>query len=175
MDNAENKWFRSRGYLHFDAPVKLENAKKIVKFPDVVAKHAFLPLIQYDIYSFKVSVDDNGKLTKTKKSRNISYASHIDSHIYSYYSEKLSVFYENKLSDASLHNSILAFRALSKSNIDFANDAFEKIKTHGNCVAIAMDISGFFDNLDHKTLKDMWNKVLDTSVSRIQLRSAIPD
>ena len=164
MDNAENKWFRSRGYLHFDAPVKLENAKKIVKFPDVVAKHAFLPLIQYDIYSFKVSVDDNGKLTKIKKSRNISYASHIDSHIYSYYSEKLSVFYENKLSDASLHNSILAFRALSKSNIDFANDAFEKIKTHGNCVAIAMDISGFFDNLDHKTLKDMWNKVLDTSV-----------
>lgn len=160
MLNSNNLWFRSRGYQHFDAPVKLRKASKIVSSPDNVSKHAFLPLISYSIESFKVHLDEDGKIVKKPKLRPISYASHIDSHIYSYYAEKLSQLYESDLVSLSLNDSVLAFRALRKSNIDFANDAFEKIKEHGNCTAIAMDISGFFDNLDHDTLKSMWSKVL---------------
>ena len=43
--------------------------------------------------------------------------------------------------------------ALGKNNIEFANNAFEEIKRRKHCVAIALDISGFFDNLDHQRLK----------------------
>lgn len=160
MLNSNNQWFRSRGYLHFDTPVKLRKASKIVSSPENVSKHAFLPLISYSIESFKVHPNEDGKIVKKPKSRSVSYASHIDSHIYSYYAEKLSQLYERDLTSLSLNDTVLAFRALSKSNIDFANDAFEKIKEHGNCTAIAMDISGFFDNLDHDILKSMWSKVL---------------
>ncbi|WP_421325910.1 hypothetical protein, partial [Aeromonas veronii] len=40
MMNSENQWFRSRGYLHFDSPVKLRKACQIVKSPLNVAQHA---------------------------------------------------------------------------------------------------------------------------------------
>lgn len=158
--NSENKWFRSRGYLHFDSPVKLRKACQIVKSPLNVAQHAFFPLIKYDIQSLKISIDTDGNVQKKIKTRPISYASHIDSHIYSYYAELLSDLYEKALGESQLEESVLAFRSLGKSNIDFANVAFEKIKAHSDCTAIAMDISGFFDNLDHETLKSMWCKLL---------------
>lgn len=158
--NSENQWFRSRGYLHFDSPVKLRKACQIVKSPLNVAQHAFFPLIKYNIQSLKISIDKDGNVQKKIKTRPISYASHIDSHIYSYYSGLLSDLYEKALSESQLEESVLAFRSLGKSNIDFANIAFEKIKAHGDCTAIAMDISGFFDNLDHEILKSMWCKLL---------------
>ncbi|WP_421292443.1 antiviral reverse transcriptase Drt2 [Aeromonas veronii] len=160
MMNSENQWFRSRGYLHFDSPVKLRKACQIVKSPLNVAQHAFFPLIKYNIQSLKISIDKDGNVQKKIKTRPISYASHIDSHIYSYYAGLLSDLYEKALSESQLEESVLAFRSLGKSNIDFANIAFEKIKAHGDCTAIAMDISGFFDNLNHETLKSMWCKLL---------------
>ncbi|WP_421326105.1 antiviral reverse transcriptase Drt2 [Aeromonas veronii] len=122
--------------------------------------HAFFPLIKYNIQSLKISIDKDGNVQKKIKTRPISYASHIDSHIYSYYAGLLSDLYEKALSESQLEESVLAFRSLGKSNIDFANIAFEKIKAHGDCTAIAMDISGFFDNLDHEILKSMWCKLL---------------
>lgn len=158
--NSENQWFRSRGYLHFDSPVKLRKACQIVKSPLNVAQHAFFPLIKYNIQSLKISIDIDGNVQKKIKTRPISYASHIDSHIYSYYAGLLSDLYEKALSESQLEESVLAFRSLGKSNIDFANIAFEKIKAHGDCTAIAMDISGFFDNLNHEILKSMWCKLL---------------
>ncbi|WP_368157077.1 antiviral reverse transcriptase Drt2 [Aeromonas sp. R10-2] len=113
-----------------------------------------------NIQSLKISIDKDGNVQKKIKTRPISYASHIDSHIYSYYAGLLSDLYEKALSESQLEESVLAFRSLGKSNIDFANIAFEKIKAHGDCTAIAMDISGFFDNLDHEILKSMWCKLL---------------
>src|SRR5690606_14828177 len=58
----------------------------------------------------------------------------------------------------------LAFRKLGKSNIEFAFDAFQKIKAMGNCTAIGYDISGFFDNLDHVLLKNAWYRLLGTDL-----------
>lgn len=95
----------------------------------------------------------DGKLKLKIKSRPISYASHVDSNIYSYYAHKLSLEYERKIAEHDISDCILAFRKLNKSNIDFAREAFLEIKKIGNCTAIALDISGFFDNLCHKHLK----------------------
>jgi hypothetical protein len=107
-----------------------------------------------------------GKATfKQPKSRDISYASHIDSLIYSYYSDNLSKLYEAALYESGLENDVIAFRSVNKkSNIEFANDAFEEIKRRGSCSVIALDISKFFDTLDHSLLKTSWKSLLKSNV-----------
>ena len=160
---SENKplWYRSRGYLHFDVPVSFKKAKSLVTNPDLISKHAFFPLINYAVESKKISKNkDTQKIDVTVKERPIAYASHIDSHIYSYYASILSKKYEAKLKWAGLTGCILAFRGLGKSNIDFAFEAFEQIKAMGECSAVALDFSKFFDTLDHDLLKQSWASLL---------------
>jgi RNA-directed DNA polymerase len=161
MTIKKHAWFKKRGYLHFDAPVGFKTAQRLTNSPVRVAKHAFLPLINYDISNFKVYVDDDGTVQKEPKSRPISYASHIDSHIYAYYAWQLSKLYEKNIQSHSLNDNVLAFRSLGKSNIQFANQAFEDIKSRKNCSVVALDVKGFFDNLDHKILKDSWGHLIE--------------
>ncbi|WP_273025056.1 antiviral reverse transcriptase Drt2 [Rheinheimera sp.] len=157
----KHDWYRLRGYLHFDAPIGLKKANAIVTNTNRVATHAFYPLLHYTIESFKVFKNEQGAIEKKVKHRPIAYASHLDSHIYSYYSRVLSAKYEIALKDRGLEKNVIAFRALGKSNIDFANDAFEEIKKRRSCSAIALDITGFFDNLDHQILKEHWCYLLE--------------
>ena len=158
-------WYRRRGYLHFDVPVGREAATALVSDPDRVKTHPFYPLISFQITTSKVKWDKSKrKLVTVPKSRPIRYAAHLDSHIYSYYSEKLSELYEKHLKDCSYESSVLAFRKLNKSNIDFAADAFEAIKAMGDVDAVALDISDFFGSLDHGILKKSWAKILGGNV-----------
>ncbi|MFT5547860.1 MAG: RNA-directed DNA polymerase [Rheinheimera aquimaris] len=157
----KHDWYRMRGYIHFDAPIGLRKATVIVTNPNRVATHAFFPLVHYTIESFKVVKNDQGEVEKKVKQRPIAYAGHLDSHIYSYYSRVLSAKYEVALQERGLDKNVIAFRALGKSNIDFANDAFEEIKKRRSCSAIALDITGFFDNLDHQILKEHWCYLLE--------------
>ena len=164
MSTTLPKWYRSRGYLHFDLPVGYKKAVAVASNPDIVAKHAFYPLINYIVESKKVNKDKKtNKLDIKFKERPIAYSSHMDSHIYAYYAKILSKKYEKKLREAGLENSILAFRGLGKSNIDFAYDAFEKIKNTGECSAVALDFSKFFDKLNHQFLKNSWANLLGSS------------
>ena len=159
-----NSWFRRRHYLHFDLPVGKEKAEKIVTNPDAVSSHSFFPFISFCVESEKIKKNPSTKtVSKIPKSRHISYGAHLDSHIYSYYSKLLSECLETALKTNGLDKSVLAFRSLGKSNIDFAADAFDHIKSVGACSAIALDISGFFDNLDHKHLKHKWSQILGMS------------
>lgn len=155
-------WFRKRGYIHFDAPVGLKKASTVVKNAPEVAKHAFFPLLHYVIESYKIFKNEDGEVEKKVKLRPIAYASHIDSHLYAYYAHLLSSRYEQALSNLGLDANVIAFRSLGKSNINFANDAFEEIKSRRSCTAIALDITGFFDNLDHEILKDKWCYLLES-------------
>jgi len=155
-------WFKRRTYLHFDLPIGREAATALVTDPKRVQSHAFYPLISFDINSSKIKWDKNkGKLVSTPKTRTIRYAAHVDSHIYSYYCEKISSLYEEYLKKCSFEGSVLAFRKLGKSNIDFASEAFLAIKAMGNADVIALDISDFFGSLDHDILKMSWAKLLD--------------
>jgi len=157
----KHPWYRSRGYLHFDRPISFENAKKIVTSPKKIASHSFYPLINYSVESKKIKQDKRTGIIKTKhKKRPIAYSSHVDSHIYAYYSNFLINLYEKELVKRGISDSVLAFRSLGKSNIEFAYDAFVKIKEFGNCGVVALDLSQFFDKLDHKILKQQWSKLL---------------
>lgn len=161
MTTKYPSWYRSRGYLHFDLPIGYHKAQAVVKRPERVATHAFYPLISYTITAEKITKDpSSNKLINKPKSRPIAYAAHIDSHIYAYYSEKLSHAYENELDSRGLKDAVLAFRSLGRSNIEFAKEAFDVIKGFGECGVVGLDISGFFDNIDHEILKSKWAAIL---------------
>jgi RNA-directed DNA polymerase len=154
-------WYRSRGYLHFDQPISFDTAKKIVCSPKRVASHAFFPLINYSVDSKKIKQDKKTKKIEIKyKQRPIAYAAHVDSHIYAYYSNVLTTLYEKELNNRKIGDSILAFRTLGKSNIEFAHEAFNEIKNFGNCGVVALDLTKFFDTLDHEILKSQWSDLI---------------
>lgn len=154
-------WFKSRSYLHFDLPLSKKQACSFVIIPENIQSHSFYPFLHY-VQSTSKLKDCNGVLLRHEKKRPISYAAHKDSHIFAYYTYLLNKEYESIISNEYnyLNDSILAFRKLGKSNIDFAKQAFDTIKELGNCAVLALDITGFFDNLDHNFLKKSWCKIL---------------
>lgn len=126
-----------------------------------MARHAFYPLISYVLESEKVHRDrEQDRLIRESKKRPISYAAHADSHIYSYYAHLLGAIYETRLAERGLTKAVLAFRALERSNIEHAKQAFDDIAARGDCVAIALDVTKFFDSLDHASLKAAWCALL---------------
>ncbi len=130
--NKAAEWFKRRRYLHFDLPISENAATAIACNSEVVARHAFYPFIRFTVKSHKVKWDKvHKRLVVTPKDRPVSYASHVDSHIYAYYASLLSERYEEYLREVEYQPSVLAFRKLGKSNIEFAKEAFDAIKSMG--------------------------------------------
>ena len=110
---VKKDWFKDRGYLHLTNKINVSERFKIqsyISLPENVSKHRFSPLILRSTKSrrFKFSkelgkrthksIDDKGNLSSNVKVRNIMYATHIDSHVYSYYSkEVIQPLYEKDL------------------------------------------------------------------------------
>lgn len=154
-------WYRQRRYLHFDEPLSLLKAEALVTSPSAVAAHAFWPLLRFTVQTSKIRQDKaTGKLASIPKQRLISYAAHSDSQIFSYYCELLSTRYEDELIARGLRHVVLAFRSLGKNNIDFAKAAFDEIRSRGDCVTVALDITQFFDKINHAQLKVRWKALL---------------
>lgn len=181
----QKDWFKDRGYPHFSSKTPSSARKEIelyVKNPEKIAKHSFYPLLSKQIIQRRYKVSDfnginkhshkrlkNGKVISNKKVRDILYATHIDAHIYSYYTQKIiNIKYETYLnSNLDVSDSITAYRQIQtlcktkfKNNTHFANDVFDEIKKRQNCIALAFDIENFFPSLDHKLLKLEWAKIL---------------
>lgn len=164
MKTNNKDWYRQRGYAHFDKPLSKKEAMKLVQSPEKVAQHAFWPLVVSPIRS--ITRKKNKKCYQRKiniKHRPIAYAAHSDSHIYAYYAKKLSELLENRYKEDALSDSaVLAYRSFvsKKSNIHFAQEAFETIKKQGDCEVIALDVEGFFDSIDPAKLKRAWQRLL---------------
>lgn len=155
---------RQKKYLHFDNTLNPEIVFKYVTTSQNIEKHSFYPFIHFDIQSKKIKKSSNENTVEIKpKIRPIKYASHIDSNIYAYYANILSVDYERLIEREKIGQSILAFRKLENSpnNIHFAKRVFDEIKKRQNCAVICLDIKSFFDDLDHQILKKNWSEVLD--------------
>ena len=161
-------WYISKDYIHFDLPISQKNATKKVTSKDFVSKRAFFPLISFSIKSKKYVKQDDGTKIKKPKTREICYASHLDSHIYSYYAKKLSISYEKKVEEFNINDNVLAFRKIKNekenlTNIHFASIAFNKICSFDNCSIIAIDFSDFFGTLDHELLKKSIENILEVN------------
>lgn len=162
----ENKEFmqrRHRRYLHFDGIIEelTEALFKKITDPNFIKNYSFFPLIQR---LTKTRLYKRNPVTGirniTAKSRPISYASHFDALIYSWYAQQLNDYYEKFIVGSDINASVIAYRKLDKSNIDFAKEIFDYISSKEKTVAIAFDIKGFYDTLDFKILKKAWVKVL---------------
>ena len=154
-----------KGYQHFDAPLSVAEIEALVHDAGRVASNKFYPLLLYT-ESWQPFRDKAGGTPK-RKERPIRYASRRDANIYSYYRHLLAAPYELVLADLGLAGSILAYRRLvsadgrGKCNIEFARDAFAGIQRLGDCAAVALDISSFFESLDHDRLRSRWAQLLD--------------
>lgn len=188
--NKTKDWFKDRGYPHFTNKTPLSNKKDIERYisnSDKIAKHSFSPLIfkeinqrRYKLTDFNgierrshKKIDKKGNIISNTKVREILYATHIDAHIYSYYTQKIiSPKYEEYLkNNVQLSNSISAYRQILtednskfKNNVHFAKDIFDEIKRRENCIVLAFDVKDFFPSLNHKKLKLIWAKILGNKV-----------
>ena len=187
----EKDWFKLKRYPHIGLPLnpsdRLKWIEPYVTSKEEVAEHAFLPFIhrtarvkkfrkKYNASTGKLEfILENGKKVvrnPNEKKRELFYASHLDSLIFSYYAYQLNDSYEDKLKDFGLNDVVNAYRSVpvnpdkedssNKCNIDFANDVFKHILEYDQkkFSVIAFDISSFFDNLDHKLLREVWCDVL---------------
>ncbi|WP_370227789.1 reverse transcriptase domain-containing protein [Mesoflavibacter sp.] len=178
-------WFKIKKYPHIGVPLSLKDYKWVKKYVEnktCVKEHSFLPLIHKCIVKRKyrantVNLVRNKKTGERKrfidkpKVRNIYYASHLDSIVFSFYNKIIYEAYENLIETKNFNKSIVAYRKIpitkgsdkNKCNIDFAKSTFEFIKKNEEkkLTAIVADVTAFFDNLDHKVLKKQWCKVLN--------------
>lgn len=154
-------------YPHFDAVLSREEAFELATDPQRVAAHAFYPFFRFS--QGWTEFAKKGEKSE-RKDRELRFAARGDAYIYSRYRHLLSEKYEEALAVSGISDSVLAYRRLKdeingrgKSNIEFARDAFNTISTLGECFVIALDISKFFESLDHARLKVMWSRMLGVS------------
>ena len=146
-----------RNYSHFDRRVSLRETAHFIKNPDNFVRHAFYPFIFYEKKMVKFSKHGGRK----DKVRPIRYASHIDRCIYQYYSQWLNELYNVYALNTGIDKCAIAYRINNhKSNIHFAKEVFDFIKLNENAIVIVGDFKGFFDNLDHKYLKEQLCKII---------------
>jgi hypothetical protein len=173
----ETGWVpKLKHYPHFDSPISMSDVIALVKSPQAVAANTYYPFMRYDQSWQPYRGSNSPKASKRakaramqkpeKKTRPIRFASRRDAYIFSYYRYLLQAPYEKLLADTGLDESVIAYRRIrqpngsGKSNIEFAREAFDRIRTLGNCAAIALDISSFFESLDHALLNEKWARVL---------------
>ncbi|MGO8034956.1 reverse transcriptase domain-containing protein [Rhizobium leguminosarum] len=156
-----------RRYPHFDPVISADDAYKIATDPSSVAKHSFYPFLKYD--EGWTSFAKKG-LPGRRKDRPIRYAARLDSCIFSYYRHLLSQPYETQLQNEGLSGSVIAYRRVTKtggkggkSNVEFALSAVEAVRSYNNCCTLALDISSFFESLDHRRLRSIWADLIGAS------------
>jgi Reverse transcriptase (RNA-dependent DNA polymerase) len=152
-------------YPHFDAPLTLRDIRHLVTCPDRVAANSFYPFFLYEESWQPFRSADAAK--PEKKTRPIRYGARRDAYIFAFYRRKMSRLYEKRLRALGIQDCPIAYRQVSKPrrgggkcNIDFAKDAFDEIDRLGDCVAVALDIKGYFENLDHRRIKQIWCDLL---------------
>lgn len=143
---------KDRTYLHFDLPLKVEDREAFCPSRSDFLQNSFWPLIGYTAEERRAKKDSLGALIFEKKERPIKFGSHRDAALLEFYSRSLSMDYEKNLGGCTFATSVLAYRSGVGNNIDHSKSLFDEIKLRKNCVAVAMDISGFFDHIRHDIL-----------------------
>lgn len=149
-----------RRYVHFDSRLSRSDCEKLVTVPDAVSRHAFFPFLRHDLVRTKFKRVGPKQVKRSRKIRDIRYAAHADAAIYAYYNFILTDRYEACLKEHGLTSNVIAFRALSRSNVDFAQEVFQWIDSNRPCVAMGFDVKDFFGSLDHRLLKQRWASLM---------------
>lgn len=182
----DNDWLKFKKYPHIGEPLTKKKdegwVREYVLNPIEIANHKFVPLIHRTLSQRKYRPDKNapknssGKRIRTAsapKKRHIYFPSHLDSIIYGYYSQILTIKYEEYLIDKPYGSVAVAYRKIplgngqsgNKCNIEFAFEALEFIEKNKErkLSIIVADVTSFFDNLNHRLLHKQWKRVLKTN------------
>ncbi|MCB1518081.1 MAG: hypothetical protein KDJ19_10765 [Hyphomicrobiaceae bacterium] len=152
-----------KSYLHFDADISESDLVAYVTDPTKVLKHPFFPLIRF--YEKWEKFPKKGQPRKTKV-RPLRYAARKDAAIFAYYRTVFSKYYEEELERRGISTVPIAYRKIrnfkntGKCNIDFAKDAFDFIREIGDADVTVVDISSYFENLDHAKIRHTIELVL---------------
>ena len=87
----------------------------------------------------------------------------MDGSIFSYYKSLLEAPYEDWLLENGLSDAVTAFRSIGENNLTLSKNAIDYIAAHPDCQIVVTDIESFYDNLDHKLLKQLWARFLGVS------------
>ncbi|WP_417236098.1 reverse transcriptase domain-containing protein [Bizionia paragorgiae] len=166
--------FNLKKYPQFDPYYDFFNSssklKKLVSDSSLksVSQHSFLPFVKILTKTPRYRYQKKHQLYGLEtKIRPIAFASHFDTYLYAFYSYVLTEKYQDYIIKKGFSDSVLAYRTdlNGKCNIQFAKQAFDDVRKHftknGECAVIALDITGYFDNIDHFTLKEKWCKIID--------------
>lgn len=152
--------FEIKPFPHFDQRISVtKNVKKNLQNPTYITSHSFYPFIHYTITTRKYKKD---KVLSDPKKREIYYASHMDGYIFKYYGEVLNNLYNKACHDKGIDQVSLAYRnnKEGKSNIHNAAEVIQFISKQERAFIFVSDFSKYFDNLDHKLLKERLLTVL---------------
>lgn len=170
--------FKIKKYLHFSEKIEYNNigwVKGYVSNPKSIKKHKFYPFIHRQMKQRKFRRCKEGESSEQRrqriadvKTRHISYSNHLDRCVYSHYASKLVKSYELQLKkEPLLSDAVIAYRSkkYSEKNLSsaaLAKEVFDIIKSFPNDSfrVVAMDVSSFFDDLNHKILKSAWKELL---------------
>ncbi|MDT6939074.1 reverse transcriptase domain-containing protein [Brucella pseudogrignonensis] len=172
VDEWEPREKDIKRYIHFDRAISLKKIQKLANDPLAVSQHPFFPLLRF--YEKWTKFRDPKKPKKTKV-RSLRYASRLDAAIYACYRHKLSKCYEEALIRRGIADVPVAYRRIPKAsggnkcNIDIAKDVFSFIKNTGNCIVTVVDIKSYFESLDHKIIKYIWEELLGETLPRDHL------
>ena len=159
----KKNYYKYKGYAHFDKRISIGEARKNVEKPQYVATHGFYPFLHFTLKINRYrKKEQTPKERRKPKSREIYYAAHIDRYIYQFYAHKLNEKYNDYCKEKNLDAIAVAYRTnkQGKCNIHFAYEAFSFLRKHPGSIVITGDFEKFFDNLDHKYLKNCLQKVL---------------
>jgi len=171
----DSKKYLKKGYTHFDHrfwfPERKDKLKTLLKngLRFYKKEHqtqewwAFSPFLKILIKTPRYKYQqEEGHYDLETKIRPICFASHIDGLIFGFYAYALTKKYESYIEKEGFSDCPIAYRSNlnGKCNIQFAKEVFYEVKRRGNCSAIALDIKGYFDHIDHKILKEKWCKVI---------------
>jgi RNA-directed DNA polymerase len=143
---------KERKYKHFDLP--LPTRELFFDFSREDKPHRFLPLLGFTDVARRYVRAATGLREVKLKERPIRFAGHEDSAYLQAYAGHLNGFYERALVGDRSSGSVLAYRRGGGTNIQHAKALFDEIKSRGNCSVFALDISGFFDCINHALLRD---------------------
>lgn len=151
---------KERRYKHFDLP--LTGCDQVFDFAREDKPHRFWPLLGFTDETRQYVRKASSREIKVKK-RPIRFAGHADAAYLQAYAANLNKFYERALVQDGTSGSVLAYRRNGGTNIHHAKALFDEIRSRGDCTVIAMDISGFFDCLDHGHLRNEMGALLNVT------------
>lgn len=184
LDPSGKKIYQKKGYLHLDHriwfPDDYSSIENIIRSnlqiinPKTQQKefYSFSPFLKILAKTPRYRYQfEEGHYDLETKIRPLCYSAHRDSLILGYYSFALTKTYEEYIKRHGFDDVVLAYRSdLGKCNIQFSKEAFDEVKKRKSCSAIALDIKGYFDHIDHEVLLEKWKKILGGKLPEDQYR-----